>query len=49
MLTMHVRGLSVKERSTKMARLYKLITSESYSHKLREAGKLTEQNRGTRY
>jgi hypothetical protein len=43
MITMHVRGLSLKQRSTKMARLYKLITSESYSHKLREAGKLADR------
>ncbi|HEX5234607.1 MAG TPA: DUF2130 domain-containing protein [Silvibacterium sp.] len=43
MVTMHVRGLSVKERSTKMARLYKLITSDSYSQKLAEAKKLNEE------
>jgi hypothetical protein len=42
MVTMHVKGLSMKERSTKMARLYELITSESYSRKLAEAGKLAE-------
>lgn len=42
-LSMHVRGLSMKERATKMARLYKLITSESYSRKLAEASKLTEE------
>ena len=43
MVTMHVKGLSMKERSSKMSRLYKLITSESYSHKFAEAGKLAEE------
>jgi hypothetical protein len=43
MVTMHVKGLSLKERSSKMTRLYKLITSESYSRKFLEAGKLTEE------
>ena len=43
MITMHVKGLSVKERSTKMARLYELMTSESYSRKLTEASKLTDE------
>jgi hypothetical protein len=43
MVTMHVKGLSVQERSSKMTRLYKLITSESYSKKFSEAGKLTEE------
>jgi hypothetical protein len=41
MITMHVKGLSLKERTTKMSRLYKLITSESYSGKFAEANKLT--------
>jgi len=43
MVTMHVKGLSLQERSSKMARLYKLITSEFYSKKFSEAGKLTEE------
>ena len=43
MVTMHIKGLSLKERSTKMAQLYKLITSESYSRKFSEAGRLTEE------
>ena len=43
MVTMHVKGLSMKERSTKMARLYKLITSDAYTQKLAEATKLTEE------
>lgn len=43
MVTMHVKGLSMKERSTKMVRLYKLITSESYSRKFAEASKLAEE------
>jgi hypothetical protein len=42
MITMHVKGLSIKERTTKMSRLYKLITSESYSGKFTEANKLTK-------
>jgi myosin heavy subunit len=41
MLTMHIRGLSIKERAGKMNRLYKLITSEAYGRKFSEAGKLT--------
>jgi hypothetical protein len=43
MVTMHVKGLSMKERSTKMSRLYKLITSESYARKFVEANKLAEE------
>jgi hypothetical protein len=42
MLTMHIKGLSLKERSSKMTSLYKLITSESYSKKFAEATRLTE-------
>src|SRR5260221_3198052 len=42
MITMHVRGLSMKERAGKMSKLYSLITSESYSRKFGEAGKLTQ-------
>jgi hypothetical protein len=42
MVTMHVKGLSIKERTTKMSRLYKLITSEAYSGKFTEANKLTQ-------
>jgi hypothetical protein len=40
MVAMHVMGLSLKERSSKMTRLYKLVTSESYSRKFSEAGQL---------
>lgn len=40
MVAMHVMGLSLKERSSKMTRLYKLVTSESYSGKFSEAGQL---------
>jgi hypothetical protein len=40
MVTMHVKGLSMTERASKMTRLYNLITSESYSRKFAEAGKL---------
>ncbi len=43
MVSMHVKGLSIEERSTKMVRLYKLITSDSYSRKLTEASKLSEE------
>ncbi len=41
MITMHIKGLSMKERATKMTMLYDLITSDSYTGKLREATKLT--------
>jgi hypothetical protein len=43
LVTMHVKGLSMKERSTKMSRLYNLITSESYCQKFAEAGKLADE------
>ena len=42
MITMHVRGLSMKERAGKMSKLYSLITSESYTRKFAEAGRLTQ-------
>jgi hypothetical protein len=42
MTTMHVKGLSMKERTGKMSRLYELITSESYAGKFTEANRLTE-------
>jgi hypothetical protein len=42
MVAMRVMGLSLKERSSKMTRLYKLVTSESYSRKFSEAGKLAQ-------
>jgi hypothetical protein len=42
MVTMRVKGLSIKERATKMSKLYNLITSESYSGKFAEANKLTQ-------
>ena len=43
MVAIHVQGLSNKERAGKMARLYNFITSESYSQKFSEAGKLTQE------
>ena len=43
LITMHVRGLSVKERTTKMSRLYELITSENYTQRFAEAERLTEE------
>jgi hypothetical protein len=42
MVAMHVQGLSMKERNSKMGKLYKLITSEAYSCKFNEAGKLAK-------
>lgn len=42
MIAAHVKGLSMKQRATKMSRLYALITSESYAAKFAEANKLTE-------
>jgi|SRR5271155_64485 len=42
MITMHIKGLSLKERSSKMSQLYDLITSESYSKKFAEAERLTQ-------
>ncbi len=42
MITMHVKGLSMKERTGKMSRLYQLITSESYAAKFTEANRLTQ-------
>lgn len=38
---MYLLGLSVKERTGKMSRLYKFITSDAYGHLIGEAGKLT--------
>ncbi len=43
MIAMYVQGLSIKDRAGKMARLYSFITSESYSRKFSEAGKLTQE------
>jgi hypothetical protein len=43
MITMHVRGLSMKERAGKMNKLYGLITSEPYRRKFSEAGKITKE------
>lgn len=42
MIAMHIKGLSLKERSNKMSQLYSLITSEAYAKKFAEAGKLAE-------
>lgn len=43
MITMYVRGLSMKERAGKMNKLYGLITSEPYKRKFSEAGKITQE------
>lgn len=42
MVMMHVKGLSMNERTGKMIQLYKLITSESYAAKFAEANRLTQ-------
>jgi hypothetical protein len=42
LISMHVKGLSMKERANKMTRLYKLITSDAYTGKLAEATRLTQ-------
>ena len=42
MVMMHVKGLSMNERTGKMSQLYKLITSESYTAKFTEANRLTQ-------
>jgi hypothetical protein len=41
MISVHVKGLSLTERASKMSRLYTLITSEKYAQKFRELEKLT--------
>ena len=42
MVMMHVKGLSMNERTGKMSQLYNLITSESYAAKFTEANRLTQ-------
>jgi hypothetical protein len=42
MITAHVKGLSSKERASKMTRLYDFMISESYRTKFAEANKLTD-------
>jgi hypothetical protein len=42
MVMMHVQGLSMNERTSKMSQLYNLIISESYVAKFTEANRLTE-------
>jgi hypothetical protein len=41
-VAMHLKGLSMKERASKMISLYNLITSEAYVGKFSEATKLTK-------
>src|SRR5215469_4750059 len=43
MVTMHVRGLRMKERAGKMGKLYKLVTSDAYGRKFSEAGRLAQE------
>jgi len=42
MIRMHVIGLSMKERTTKMTQIYKYITSEVHIRRLREIGQLND-------
>ena len=42
MITMHIKGLSFNERSSKMSQLYNLITSEPYIRKFTEAERLAQ-------
>jgi hypothetical protein len=42
MIALRVMGLSMKERSSKMARLYDLVRSESYSRRFSEAGRIAQ-------
>lgn len=42
MTRMHVLGLSTKEREGKKSRLYKFVTSEAYSQRLKEADNLSQ-------
>jgi hypothetical protein len=42
MITMHIKGLSMRERSNKMSQLYNLITSESHRKKFLEAERLAQ-------
>ncbi len=42
MVRMHVQGLSMKERSGKMGRLYKYMTSEACSQRFKEVAKITD-------
>ena len=42
MIRMHVRGLSMEERTSKMARLYKYITSDAHMKRFQEAARLTD-------
>ena len=42
MITMHIKGLSLSERSNKVSQLYNLITSESYRKRFAEAERLAQ-------
>ncbi len=42
MVSMHVKGLGLNERSNKMSQLYDLITSEAYMRKLGEVERLAQ-------
>jgi hypothetical protein len=41
-VTLHVRGLGLKERASKMSKLYKYIGSEAYAQRTSEIGKLSK-------
>ena len=43
MIKLHLQGLSIKERKTKVEQIYQLITSDEYAQKLSEAGRLTDK------
>ncbi|MGH9969754.1 MAG: DUF2130 domain-containing protein [Pyrinomonadaceae bacterium] len=43
LLDMHIRNLSVKERTGKMAQLYQLIASPAFKQRLREVDRLSDE------
>jgi hypothetical protein len=43
MIAMYIQGLSMQSKADKMSRLYKLITSESYTRRFNEATQLTDK------
>ncbi len=42
MIKLHMQGLGIKERKTKIEQIYRFITSDEYSQKFAEAGRLTD-------
>jgi hypothetical protein len=43
MVKLHLQGLSIKERKTKVEQIYQFITSDEFAQKLSEAVRLTDQ------